>query len=92
MYALISLLAASFIILHAPDGQVIYLNPDQVTNIRKPRGTETGHFARGTNCVVFTTDGKHFATLEICESIRNLLQGSTGKSTSFQLLTPKPNT
>jgi len=78
----VALFASVFIILHAPDGQVIYLNPDQVTNIRKPRRTEDGHFVRGTNCLVFTTDGKYFATHESCEVIRGFLtQGSTGKST-----------
>ena len=92
MPCLFLLIAASLIVLHAPDGQVIYLNPDQVTNLRKPRGVNEGHFIRGTNCLVFTTDGKYFSTVEHCIEVEKLLKGSTGKSTSFPPLTPKPNT
>ena len=67
------LIAAAFIQLHAPDGQVIYLNPEHITNLRKPRGTDQGHFIRGTQCVVFTTDGKYLSIAESCERIREML-------------------
>lgn len=70
---LIMLIAAAFIQLHAPDGQIIYLNPDQITNLRKPRGQDQQHFIKGTNCVVFTTDGKYISVYESCEQIRKAL-------------------
>lgn len=92
MLWLATLIATSLIVLHAPDGQVIYLNPEQVTNLRKPRGVNEGHFIKGTNCLVFTTDGKYFATVEPCTEVDRLIKGSTGKSTSFPPLIPKPNT
>jgi len=66
--------AAGLIVLHGMDGQIIYVNPDQVTNLRKPRSTDQGHFAKGINCLVFQADGKYFATLESCEDVRARLQ------------------
>jgi hypothetical protein len=68
---LIDLVLAALIVLHAPDGQIIYLNPDQVTNIRKPRGE--GHFIKGTQCLVFMVDGKFFSTVESCSAVERLI-------------------
>jgi len=70
------LIAASLIQLQAPDGQIIYVNPDQITNIRKPRGIDQGHFVKGTNCLVFTVDGKYFAIVEPCEEVRNKMNAT----------------
>jgi len=56
--------------LQGPGGQVILINPEQVINIRRPRGIEQGHFAAGTQCLVFTTDGKYISLQESCERVR----------------------
>lgn len=59
--------------LHGPGGQIIYLNPDKVTNLRKPHGVGQ-HFPAGTRCLVFLVDGKYLAAAESCEEIRERLQ------------------
>jgi hypothetical protein len=68
------LIAASLVELHGPDGQVIWVNPDQVINIREPRGIPQGHWAVGTRCLVLTSDGKFFTTAEPCQEIRRKLE------------------
>lgn len=61
--------------MHGPDNQIIYLNPDMVTNYRRPRGE--GHFAQSTNCLVFLADGKYVGTVETCEQIKKIIQDTT---------------
>jgi hypothetical protein len=71
---MIWLVVAVLIELHSPDGQVVFLNPDQVVNIREPRGIDKGHWGAGTRCLVLTTDGKFFTTSENCTQIREKLK------------------
>ena len=71
---LTALLVAAFVELQGPGGQVIWLNVDRVTNFRRPRGLDQGHFAPGTQCIVFTVDGKHFATSQSCDELRALIE------------------
>ncbi len=52
---------------------MILINPEQVINIRRPRGIEQGHFAVDTQCLVFTTDGKYLSVAESCERVRQKL-------------------
>ena len=56
-----------------PDGQPIEISPDAVVSIRPPRGTD--HFSKGTNCLVFTTDGKYIATVETCPMVQAIVTG-----------------
>lgn len=71
--------AVAFIVLHGPDGQVIYVSPDHITNYRQPRGVDQGHFTGNTRCLVFTVDGKYFTTAESCEEIGKRLRGLAGE-------------
>jgi hypothetical protein len=71
-----ALLVAAFIQLTGPDGQVIYLDTSKVITIRQPRGTDKGHWAAGTRCLVFTDDGKFITTVNTCDDIRKALQGT----------------
>lgn len=68
------LAAATFILLQGVNGQHIWVNPDMITNYRRPRGVESGHFPRAAECVLFTADGKYFLVAQRCEAIRDLLQ------------------
>ena len=51
------------------DNQVVWVNPQQVISIREPRGINQGHWAHGTRCLILTTDGKFFTTVEPCEQV-----------------------
>lgn len=70
-----ALLAAAWIVLHGPDGQVIHLNPGLAVNVRTPRGTEQRHFPPGTQCIVFTVDGRFLSVAEPCPVVLKRLQG-----------------
>jgi hypothetical protein len=76
MLWLFMLAAATMVELHGPDGQIIWLNPAQVINIREPRGIDSGHWTKGTKCLVLTVDGKFFTTAESCVDVRRRLEGA----------------
>jgi hypothetical protein len=70
-------LAAAFIAIHlvvftGPDHQAVEINPQEVASIREPRGTE--HFASGTHCLIFTTDGKFTAVVQTCQQVHERLE------------------
>ena len=69
-----AILALHLITLTGPDGQVILLDPSKVATIRTVRGTDSDHFARGINCLVFTTDGKNVNVGETCDQIKRMLE------------------
>jgi len=67
--------ALDLIELHGPDGrQIIYVNPQQVTSVRQPKGVDTGHFAPGVHCLIYTTSGKFITVAESCEVVRSMLR------------------
>ena len=69
------LLAIALLIeLQGAGGQIIYVNPSQIVNIRKPYGIDQGHWPQGTRCVILTTDGKYFTVVETCEAVRKKLE------------------
>jgi hypothetical protein len=79
----VALLISVLIELQGLGGQRIYVNPDLVVNIRKPAGIDKGHFPPGLQCLVYTSDGKYFPTVEPCESVRKKLEGA-GKTAFLQ--------
>ncbi len=72
------LLAGVLVELHGLGGQRIFVNPDLVVNIRVPHGTDQGHWGRGLQCLVMTTDGKYIAVAETCDVVKEKLE-SAGK-------------
>lgn len=74
MNALLGLAAATWVMLHGPNGQVVYLNTAQITNIRTPRGE--GHFGAGVRCLLFMTDGKYVGVLETCPTVQSFIEGT----------------
>jgi hypothetical protein len=67
---------AGLISIQGPDGQTIWVNPDHVVSIRRPRGVEGGHWHKDVKCLVMTNDGKFFASLEACDALRARLDAS----------------
>ena len=68
------LIVTALIQLQGPDGQAIFINPDQVISLRQPRSVAQGHFAPGTKCLVMTTNGMVVSS-ETCDAIRTKLEG-----------------
>jgi hypothetical protein len=65
-------LLAAFIVIHGTDGQLIYLNGEQITNLREPRGIGQ-HFPRTARCIVFQADGRFVVSSMSCAQIQQLL-------------------
>jgi hypothetical protein len=70
---LLMLMAVQFIVLTGPDKQIIHVNPKAIIDLRPPRGND--HFAPGTHCLVFLSDGKPLTVQETCDQVKHLLEG-----------------
>ena len=70
------LIALELLEVHGPDGQVALINTHEIASIREPNAADLGRrFAKGSRCVVLTTDGKWLAVTETCAELRALLSG-----------------
>jgi hypothetical protein len=67
--------------LHAPNGQMIELNPAEVSSVRMPQdqAVKTRHFPPTTHCIVVMTNGLFNAVMETCEQVDALLANAEGK-------------
>jgi hypothetical protein len=64
--------AVLFVILTAPTGQPIEVNPKAVVAMREPRGSE--HFHKSARCLLSTSDGKWVTVTESCAQVKKLLE------------------
>ena len=65
--------------LHAPTGQSIYLNANEITSIREPTGSGLKHLVPGTKCVVVMSNAQFSAVRETCDEVRHLLDREHGQ-------------
>lgn len=64
-----------FLELHGADGHKVFVNAHEISTLREPVDRDLNrYFARGTRCVVVTTNGKFIAVAETCASIRDRLR------------------
>ena len=63
------------ILLHAGDGQVVDVNPDQITSLRSPREKHDKLFPPNTECLIYLTDGKFVAVQEECSTVKKTIEG-----------------
>lgn len=62
--------------MHGPDGQIALINTHEIASMRAPNSGDLGrHFAKGSRCIVLTTDGKFLAVVETCGELRATLSG-----------------
>ena len=66
--------AYHLIMLHGPGGHEIDVNPHEVSSLRDPRIASEGHFAKGTKCLVFMSNGKGLAVSEECEEVKKMIE------------------
>jgi hypothetical protein len=64
----------ALVLLHAPQGHEIYINPDTVTTMRSPPAEKNKHFTDEAKCMLNTSDGKFIAVIESCDEVRKLFQ------------------
>ena len=62
------------IMLHAPHGHVIYLNPDSVTTLRAAAGEKNKLLIDDVKCLLNTLDGKFISVIETCETVLRLIE------------------
>jgi hypothetical protein len=62
------------VLLHAPGGAIIEINPLQVTSLRASE--HKGNFTDEARCLVNLVDGKHVAVVEDCNAVRKLIEES----------------
>jgi hypothetical protein len=63
--------ALLLVALSGPDGQVIFVNPEEIISIRAPRETHAQHFASAIHCVLQTADGKLINVVDDCDTVRS---------------------
>jgi hypothetical protein len=73
------ILALHLIVLHGPGGQIIEINPNEVSSVRAPQAVTRRHFAPGIRCVITMTNGNFNAVVEPCDQVDKLLANSEGK-------------
>jgi hypothetical protein len=63
----------NFIVVHAPGGAAIEINPSQIVLLRE-RTVQTGeHITKDANCQITFSDGKYITTIETCAEIKRKL-------------------
>jgi len=64
--------AVALVELHGPTGQVIAINPEQVSSLRAPLDVK-GHWGQRTRCVVVMSNGRFNAVTEDCVTVERML-------------------
>lgn len=74
---MVLIIAASIqlLILHAPNGNEISVNPDEIVSLRG-KFEESGdkHFIKEVQCLINTADGKFITVVEHCDEIRRKIE------------------
>jgi hypothetical protein len=64
------------VLLHAPQGHDIYINPSSVTTMRAAVPGKSNELVTDeVKCLLNTSDGKFISVIETCEEVRALLRG-----------------
>ena len=61
-----------FVELHGPAGQVLFVNPAEVTSLRAPLAN--GHLAAGTKCLLVMANRNFIGVREPCDETRRILE------------------
>jgi hypothetical protein len=73
--------AVVLITLHAPNGDIITVNPDSITSMRDraPQNEQDEKLmVKGVECLINTSDGKYVSVLEHCDQVRDMIRIAEG--------------
>jgi len=59
--------------LHSAAGQSVWVNPHEVTSLRKPLRANEHYLPNGTRCVVTMANGNLIGLRDTCDAVRQLL-------------------
>jgi hypothetical protein len=66
--------AAVLILLHAPGGRVIQINPEAVVSLTAAvEGQSNKSVSDAVRCIINTMDGKFISVIESCEEISRMI-------------------
>lgn len=65
-----------WVVLHAPDGGDVLLNPEEVVSMRGPRTTDKMFMVEGAHCLINTSDGKYVSVRETCAEVKRVVMHS----------------
>ena len=68
------LVASGLIVLHAPDGHEVFVNPGEVTTLHQKLGAGKGTFTEMAACLINTTDGKFITVSENCLKVLDAMK------------------
>ena len=68
------ILAYLLLQLHGPNGQIIDINPHEVSSLREPQRGADDHFAKGVRCLIKMSNGAVNAVIEDCNTIRIMIE------------------
>jgi hypothetical protein len=61
--------------LHGPTGQVLEINPAEISSVRTPVvGAAHQHWGQGTRCILVMSNGRTNAVIEDCAAVVRLLR------------------
>ena len=67
-------IAIVLILLHAPDGREIRVNPEQITSLRSASGEGNKYFTGEVHCMIGLADGKFVTVVEPCDRVQTILE------------------
>ena len=67
-------LVVVFLELHGPNGQVIDVNPNEVSSLRVPQAGSSEHFAKGVQCIIKMTNSNINAVVETCQAVLQMIE------------------
>lgn len=76
----IEVAASVLVLLHAPDGRAILINPAAVTSMHAAiEGKTNEHVTEEVRCIINTSDGKFVSVIEGCDRVHELIRQREGE-------------
>jgi hypothetical protein len=73
----IVLATAVFVLLHAPNNDLVAINPDQIVSMRKAapdKAEDKKLYHESVKCLLNLADGKFFGAVEQCSTVNDLIK------------------
>ena len=71
--SLLAQLVVTLVELHTPNGHPVEINAREISSLRQPLDV-SGHWTKGTGCILVMTNGKFNGVQENCDAVRKKLE------------------
>lgn len=65
---------AAMLLLHAPNGAEVFVNPQMVVNLHARTEEANRHVTDKAQCVIAMADGKFLSVTETCDAVRKMIE------------------